>query len=53
MGRRHLQVIERDGHSKRHVMSADDYEELAEKLAEKTGVRVNARDLLPDGGGEE
>lgn len=47
-----LEVIERDGYGSRTAMTADDYEELAEKIAAKTGVRVDPDDLLADGGEE-
>lgn len=52
MGRFNLELIERDGYSKRTAMTAEDYEELAEKIAAKTGVSVDVDDLLPDGGEE-
>lgn len=54
MGRFHLELIERDGYSKRTAIKAEDYEELAQKIAAKTGVRIDPDDelLLPDGGEE-
>ncbi|WP_423745099.1 hypothetical protein V5735_03475 (plasmid) [Haladaptatus sp. SPP-AMP-3] len=43
-----LELIEREGHRKRTVMTASDYDELAKMLAERTGGRVE--DVYTDGG---
>ena len=48
-----LVVLECNGHRKRTAITADNYEELAEKIAEKAGIRLPVdEDLLTDGGEE-
>ena len=45
-----LELIEREGHRKRTVMTASDYDELAEMLAERTGTSERVADICTDGG---
>lgn len=49
-----LEVIERNGHRSRTAMTASDWDELAEKIAAKTGVKIDPEDiqLAADGGQE-
>jgi hypothetical protein len=47
-----LEVIEHNGYRERTVVTASDWDELAEKIAAKTGVTVDSEDVqkLTDGG---
>lgn len=60
MSRFSLEVVEHQGHRERTAIRADDYEELVEKVAAKTGIEVQPdtetetpeTELLADGGAE-
>lgn len=46
-----LEVVEHQGHRERTAIRADDYEELVEKVAAKTGIEIQTeKELLADGG---
>ncbi|WP_158413680.1 hypothetical protein [Haladaptatus cibarius] len=48
-----LELIEREGHRSSTVMTASDYEELLEKLAERTGTSGRIESICTDGGEDE
>ena len=55
MSRFSLELVERDGYRERTAIIADDYEDLMEKIAAKTGISVESEKVetpLTDGGDE-